>query len=116
MSDFNWNVQLPLRFGLTEAQQMHLVRALPDAPQRGVFEAFIQQRFRRAHGADVRHFMPQLFGMSDASGTLCAVVGVRLASGGPLFLEGYLDETTMAERLTVWSAATLISASIVSSR
>jgi len=92
MSDFNWNVQLPLRFGLTEAQQMHLVRALPDAPQRGVFEAFIQQRFRRAHGADVRHFMPQLFGMSDACGTLCAVVGVRLASDGPLFLEGYLDE------------------------
>lgn len=93
MSDFNWNVQLPLRFGLTEAQQMHLVRALPDAPQRGVFEAFIQQRFRKAHGADVRHFMPQLFGMSDTSGTLCAVVGVRLASDGPLFLEGYLDET-----------------------
>jgi len=92
MSDFNWNVQLPLRFGLTEAQQMHLVRALPDAPQRCVFEAFIQQRFRRAHGADVRHFMPELFGMSDASGTLCAVVGVRLASSGPLFLEGYLDE------------------------
>lgn len=93
MSDFNWNVQLPLRFGLTEAQQMHLVRALPDAPQRGVLEAFIQQRFRKAHGADVRHFMPQLFGMSDTSGTLCAVVGVRLASDGPLFLEGYLDET-----------------------
>ena len=92
MSDFNWNVQLPLRFGLTEAQQMHLVRALPDAPQRCVFEAFIQQRFRRAHGADVRHFMPELFGMSDASGTLCAVVGARLASSGPLFLEGYLDE------------------------
>ncbi|PBJ04663.1 MULTISPECIES: thermostable hemolysin [unclassified Pseudomonas] len=92
MSDFNWNVQLPLRFGLTEAQQMHLVRALPDAPQRGVFEAFIQQRFRRSHGADVRHFMPELFGMSDACGTLCAVVGVRLASDGPLFLEGYLDE------------------------
>jgi hypothetical protein len=96
MSDFNWNVQLPLRFGLTEAQQMHLVRALPDAPQRGVFEAFIQQRFRRAHGADVRHFMPQLFGMSDACGTLCAVVGVRLASDGPLFLEGYLDEAVDA--------------------
>lgn len=31
MSDFNWNVQLPLHFGLTEAQQMYLVRALPDA-------------------------------------------------------------------------------------
>ena len=41
MSDFNWNVQLPLHFGLTEAQQMYLVRALPDAPQRSAFEAFI---------------------------------------------------------------------------
>ena len=92
MSDFNWNVQLSLHFGLAEAQQMYLVRALPDAAQRSAFEDFIQQRFRRAHGADIRHFMPQLFGMSDASGALCAVVGVRLASTGPLFLEGYLDE------------------------
>ena len=92
MSDFNWNVQLPLHFGLAEAQQMYLVRALPDAPQRSVFEAFIQQRFHKAHGADIRHFMPELFGMSDPSGALCAVVGVRLASAGPLFLEGYLDE------------------------
>jgi len=36
--------------------------------------------------------MPQLFGMSDASNALCAVVGVRVASDGPLFLECYLDE------------------------
>ena len=92
MSDFNWNVQLPLQFGLAEAQQMYFIRALPDAAQRSAFEDFIQQRFRRAHGADIRHFMPQLFGMSDASGALCAVVGIRLANTGPLFLEGYLDE------------------------
>ncbi|WPN49391.1 MULTISPECIES: thermostable hemolysin [unclassified Pseudomonas] len=92
MSDFNWNTQLPLRFGQAQTPQMHLVRALPDDPQRDAFEAFIQQRFRKAHGADIRHFMPQLFGMNDAAGALCAVVGVRLASAGPLFLEAYLDE------------------------
>jgi hypothetical protein len=92
MSDFNWNVQLPLCFGQTETTQMLLVRALPGDPNRGEFECFIQQRFRKAHGAEIRHFMPELFGMYDASGALCAVVGVRPASVEPFFLEGYLDE------------------------
>ena len=92
MSDFNWNVRLPLQFGQAETPRLHLARALPDDPQRGAFETFIQQRFRKAHGADIRHFMPELFGMIDASNALCAVVGVRLASAGPLFLECYLDE------------------------
>jgi hypothetical protein len=92
MSDFNWNVQLPLQFGQAETPRLHLAKALPGDPQRNAFEIFIQQRFRKAHGADIRHFMPQLFGMSDASNALCAVVGVRVASDGPLFLECYLDE------------------------
>ncbi|MEO8642090.1 thermostable hemolysin [Pseudomonas sp.] len=92
MPDFDWNIPLPLHFGHAETQQMILTRALPDEPLRPAFEDFIQQRFRKAHGADIRHFMPELFGMSDASGTLCAVAGVRLASSEPLFLELYLDE------------------------
>lgn len=92
MSEFNWNVQLPLHFGQAETPRMQLARALPDDPQRYAFETFIQQRFRQAHGADIRHFMPELFGMIDPCGALCAVVGVRLASTGPLFLECYLDE------------------------
>jgi hypothetical protein len=92
MSDFNWNIQLPLHFGQAEAAPMQLARALPGDPHRGAFETFIQQRFRKAHGADIRHFLPELFGMSDASGGLCAVAGIRLANAGPLFLEGYLDE------------------------
>ncbi|NWL18341.1 thermostable hemolysin [Pseudomonas umsongensis] len=91
MSEFNWNVQLPLYFGQAETPPMSLLRALPGDEQRSVFESFIQQRFRKAHGADIRHFMPELFGMSDASGALCAVAGVRLAGTQPLFLEGYLD-------------------------
>ena len=93
MPDFDWNIPLPLHFGQAETPQMSLARALPDDPQRPVFETFIQQRFRKAHGADIRHFMPQLFGMSNTSDTLCAVAGIRLASTEPLFLERYLDET-----------------------
>ncbi|QVW26382.1 thermostable hemolysin [Pseudomonas hormoni] len=92
MPDFDWNIPLPLHFGQADAPQRSLARALPDEPQRPVFEAFIQQRFRKAHGADIRHFMPELFGLNNASGELCAVAGVRLASAEPLFLERYLDE------------------------
>jgi hypothetical protein len=93
MLDFEWNIPLPLHFGHAETPPMNLVRALPDDIERPVFEAFIQHRFRKAHGADIRHFMPELFGMSDASGTLTAVVGVRLANTEDLFLERYLDES-----------------------
>ncbi|RON57922.1 thermostable hemolysin [Pseudomonas frederiksbergensis] len=93
MPDFDWNIPLPLQFGQAETPQMSLARALPDEPQRPVFEAYIQQRFRTAHGADIRHFMPELFGMSNATGDLCAVAGVRRANDEPLFLERYLDES-----------------------
>ncbi|MHC8394385.1 thermostable hemolysin [Pseudomonas sp. LB3P93] len=93
MPDFEWNIPLPLRFGQAETQTMSLARALPDNVERPVFEAFIQQRFRKAHGADIRHFMPELFGMRDQTGTLSAVAGVRLANSESLFLERYLDES-----------------------
>ncbi|CAI8797978.1 Thermostable hemolysin [Pseudomonas sp. IT-P253] len=92
MPDFDWNIPLPLHFGHAETPPLSLARALQDEPQRPVFETFIQQRFRKAHGADIRHFMPELFGMSNASGELCAVAGVRVAHSGELFLERYLDE------------------------
>lgn len=92
MPHFDWNIPLPLRFGQAETPQMVLTSALPGDDQRSLYEAFIQQRFRKAHGADIRHFMPQLFGMSKADGELCAVAGVRLAHDGSLFLESYLDE------------------------
>jgi hypothetical protein len=92
MPDFDWNILLPLHFGQAETPPMSLARALPDEPLRPVFEAFIQQRFRKAHGADIRHFMPELFGVNNASGGLCAVAGVRQASREQLFLERYLDE------------------------
>lgn len=92
MPHFDWNPPLPLRFGQAETPQLTLTGAMPGDSLRPAFEAFIQQRFRKAHGADIRHFMPQLFGMSKAHGELCAVAGVRLAHDEPLFLERYLDE------------------------
>jgi hypothetical protein len=92
MPDFNWNISLPLRFGHADAPQMTLTRTLPDDAQRETFEAFIQQRFRKAHGADIRHFMPELFGVHNSDGELCAVAGVRRAHLQQLFLERYLDE------------------------
>ncbi|MDR6957683.1 hypothetical protein J2W43_001664 [Pseudomonas brassicacearum] len=88
----NWNIPLPLHFGQAEAPPMTLSAALADDVQRPAFEAFIQQRFRKAHGADIRHFMPQLFGLSNADNGLCAVAGVRMANDESLFLERYLDE------------------------
>ncbi|MCK1787308.1 thermostable hemolysin [Pseudomonas sp. TNT11] len=91
MPGIDWNIPLPLLFGQADSAPLSLARALPQDPQRAAFEAFIQQRFRIAHGADIRHFMPQLFGVSQANGELCAVAGVRLASDEPLFLERYLD-------------------------
>ncbi|KAF2407405.1 Thermostable hemolysin [Pseudomonas antarctica] len=91
MPDIDWKISLPLLFGQADSAQMRLAVALPHDPQRPAFEAFIQHRFRIAHGADIRHFMPQLFGVSQADGVLCAVAGVRLAGVEPLFLERYLD-------------------------
>lgn len=92
MPDSDWNIPLPLHFAAAGGSVMSLARALPGDSLRPAYEAFIQQRFRKAHGAHIAQFMPQLFGISDASGALCAVAGVRLASSEALFLERYLDE------------------------
>lgn len=92
MPDSDWNIPLPLHFGQAETPHMRLSSALPGDDQRALFEAFIQQRFRKAHGADIRHFMPELFGMHNDSGDLCAVAGVRRAHLESLFLERYMDE------------------------
>ena len=92
MPEFDWNIPLPLRFGEAESLPMTLRNALPVDELRAPFEAFIQQRFRTAHGAEIRHFMPELFGMHNSDGQLCAVAGVRRAHLEALFLERYLDE------------------------
>ncbi|PWB34128.1 thermostable hemolysin [Pseudomonas sp. SDI] len=92
MPHFDWNTPLPLRFGQADSPHMTLESAAPGDAQRSAFETFIVQRFRKAHGARIRLFMPQLFGMSNSAGELCAVAGVRLAQEEPLFLENYLDQ------------------------
>lgn len=92
MQGLDWNVCLPLSFGTPEAPTLSLHRALAREPLREGFEAFIQQRFRKAHNAEIRQFMPELFGLNDGAGSLCAVAGVRMATSGDLFLEHYLDE------------------------
>ncbi|MGZ0787146.1 thermostable hemolysin [Pseudomonas saponiphila] len=91
MPGFDCNIHLPLSFGCDAATPLTLARSLSGEPQRAVFEAYVSQRFRQVHGANIHQFMPQLFGLSDHLGALCAVAGVRLASSGPLFLERYLD-------------------------
>lgn len=92
MPVFDWNTLLPLHFGQAETPPLTLTGALPNDALRATFEAFIQQRFRKAHGADIRNFMPELFGMHNGDRQLCAVAGVRRAHLEPLFLERYLDE------------------------
>ncbi|WP_122435886.1 thermostable hemolysin [Pseudomonas viridiflava] len=92
MPEIDWNICLPLSFGSPDAAPLTLSHAPTDAPQRTAFEAFIQTRFQKAHGANIKQFMPELFGLSDGSGALCAVAGARLATAGALFLERYLDE------------------------
>lgn len=63
----------------------------PDAADRQVLEAYIQHVFRQAHGASIRHFLPQLMSLRDGEGRLLAVCGLRHAEQEKLFLENYLD-------------------------
>lgn len=88
----DWNICLPLHFGHAGTPALVLDRALVGEPSREAFESFIQDRFQQAHNAQIRHFMPELFGLHDGTGSLCAVAGVRLAEHQSLFLERYLDE------------------------
>lgn len=92
MPDFDWNIPLPLHFGQAETPPLTLTCTVPNDALRAPLETFIQQRFRKVYGADIRHFMPELFGMHSTDGQLCAVAGVRRAQLEPLFLERYLDE------------------------
>lgn len=92
MPDSAWNIPLPLRFGPADTPLLTLNSALPGDTLRASFEAFIAQRFRQAHGADIRHYMPELFALHDGHGQLCAAAGVRRAHLEPLFLERYLDD------------------------
>lgn len=76
----------------------------PDAPERAELEQFVREVFKRAYGACIRHFMPQLMSLRDTEGQLLAVCGLRNAGDATLFLETYLDkpvEQALSERVRV---------------
>lgn len=54
-------------------------------------EHFVRDCFERTHGARISEFMPTLLILSDATGSIRAVCGYRLARTERLFLEQYLD-------------------------
>ncbi|MDZ4210616.1 MAG: thermostable hemolysin [Methylotenera sp.] len=62
-----------------------------NAPDRAELEDFVRTIFRRAHKAEISHFMPKLLSVRDAKGNLLAVCGLRHADQEKLFLETYLD-------------------------
>lgn len=81
------------------------LRLVPATTEEGklALEEFIRKRFAERYGANVRHFMPRLFGLESPDGALHAAVGCRSASEEPLFLERYLSngiEHAIRERCT----------------
>lgn len=71
-------------------RSLHLVAV--DAARRAAVQDFIRNRFAAHYQANVRHFMPCLFGLEADDGSLHGAVGCRSAAVQPLFLERYLDE------------------------
>ena len=61
-----------------------------NSANRQELEAFIARRFEQQHGAQIHEFLPFLLNLRD-SDQLAAVVGLRPAQDGELFLERYLD-------------------------
>jgi hypothetical protein len=72
-------------------QNLSLALVTRQSPERPAVEQSITQKFERAYGAHLTHFLPDLLKLS-VSGELGAVAGVRSAHGSRLFLEQYLDQ------------------------
>ncbi|MEN5301157.1 thermostable hemolysin [Pseudomonas sp. TWI628] len=92
MTQTLWSSLLPLPIGTHAEHHAHLSLHLQDDQGRGELEHFIHQCFANVHQADVHHYLPELLALRDHHGRLMAAAGMRPASSGPLFLEGYLDE------------------------
>ena len=60
-------------------------------PERRAFEQFIAERFSRAYGARLTHFLPHLLGVMDGLARWQAAAGYAAAGAQTLFLEQYLD-------------------------
>lgn len=63
-----------------------------DHPDWDSTTATIALVYRKAYGARLNAFMPQLLKISGRDGVFRAIVGLREAATQPLFLETYLDE------------------------
>ncbi len=72
------------------ARSLHLVTV--DDARRHAVEDFVRERFAAHYQARVRHFMPRLFALEAADGSLHGAVGCRSAAEQGLFLERYLDD------------------------
>ncbi|MGA1562256.1 MAG: thermostable hemolysin [Gammaproteobacteria bacterium] len=59
--------------------------------ERAELEAFVREIFQRHHGAEVRHFLPQLLGLRNDH-ALRAVLGFAPGGVAPMFLEQYFDQ------------------------
>lgn len=57
---------------------------------RSSVEHFVATQFKKAYGAKISEFMPDLMGLYDDA-TLAAACGLRLAATGQMFLEQYLE-------------------------
>ncbi|BAN49841.1 thermostable hemolysin [Metapseudomonas resinovorans] len=90
MDSAEWNALFPFSFGHTSQQHYLSLQTAGDIGRHPV-EDFIHRRFLSAHGADIRHFMPELLAMRNHHGALSAAAGIRLGNDGPLFLEQYLE-------------------------
>jgi hypothetical protein len=71
--------------------QARLVPMHSTHPERRAFEDFIAQRFTRAYGARLTHFLPHLLGVMDGLGCWQAAAGYAAAGAQALFLEQYFD-------------------------
>lgn len=77
---------------LASRQQSPTIRhTIAGAPRRAAAEQFIADTFLRRHGAEVRHFAPNLLLLENGERILAAA-GWRCAGEDCLFLETYLDE------------------------
>lgn len=77
---------------LASRQPLPTVRhTIVGAPRRAAAEQFIADTFRRRHGAEVRHFAPNLL-LLENDERIFAAAGWRCAGEDRLFLETYLDE------------------------
>lgn len=62
------------------------------SPRRREVESYIHAKFKRAYGAEIDRFLPQLLTIR-CRGQLTAALGIRKAEQEMLYLENYFDET-----------------------